>query len=441
MRASCLSRPVALRRTLSTPVSPFSRPGRPFACSTLPSSRNTTSCRALVAPCRAVLSQATAAPSSRPVGPSVRSIPPSGRRAVPFSCLLDPRHPLFTHGEASSRPDTPFCFVRAPSAPSTALSAALHAMFATLSNAVRCPPPAPRSLRLSRAIPALRRPPSPSVALSRPSPPSAHCTRPLRAVRAVPTPSAALHASFTRRMRPPPPSTALRRLTHAPARFSNGLSHPCDRVMRLWRLIIAALSPSRPSDASMTCPAPYQRTPQPSRRPVHPSNDVAGMSQDAARLSNGTDAFAHSCRLALPCACRCSSHCLMLTVPPCHHFTPPCPCFTAARPSNGASQHSRMPSCGAACPHAPPLADHRAVRAPAALCIPETMQQTRLGMLRALATACRGAPVVTTSRAHPPSSTPLQWHKTGIARALNAPLTLATQHSHPSNAPFGLERG
>ncbi|KAA1478472.1 hypothetical protein DENSPDRAFT_885909 [Dentipellis sp. KUC8613] len=128
-------------------------------------------------------------------------------------------------------------------------------------------------------------------------------------------------------------------------------------------------------------------------------------------------------------------------VPPCRHFTPPCPCFTAARPSNGTSQHSRMPSCGAACPHAPPLADHRAVRAPAALRIPETMQQMRLGMLRTLATACRGAPVVTASRAHPPSSTPLQWHKTGVARALNAPLTLATQRSHPSNAPFGLEQG
>ncbi|KAA1478335.1 hypothetical protein DENSPDRAFT_885799 [Dentipellis sp. KUC8613] len=97
MRASRLSCPVAPRRTLSTPVSPFSRPGRPFACPTLPSSHDTASCRALVALCRAVLSQASAVPSSCPMGPSACSIPPSGRRATPFSCLLDPRHPLFTH--------------------------------------------------------------------------------------------------------------------------------------------------------------------------------------------------------------------------------------------------------------------------------------------------------------------------------------------------------
>ncbi|KAA1478471.1 hypothetical protein DENSPDRAFT_885908 [Dentipellis sp. KUC8613] len=169
------------------------------------------SCRALVAPCRAVLSQATAAPSSRPMGPSARSILPSGRRAVPFLCLLDPRRPLFTHGEASSCPDTPFCFVRAPSAPSTALHRPFRRPPCHVRHPVQRRPPSAARPVLSAPFTRCTRPPSPSVALGRPSPPSAHRTRPLRAVRAVPMPSATLHAPFTRRTRPPPPSTAFRR--------------------------------------------------------------------------------------------------------------------------------------------------------------------------------------------------------------------------------------
>ncbi|KAA1477875.1 hypothetical protein DENSPDRAFT_885445 [Dentipellis sp. KUC8613] len=173
---------------------------------------------------------------------------------------------------------------------------------------------------------------------------------------------------------PPPPAPFLR-----PASLSNGAGcafHARARPFCARAPPFDACMP--PFDAAVLC--------RPLPRLCHPLPHCTILTSPRIARALPLDACATPFRALAPTACS------PVPPPPSHGPAPPrvavsCPCaprFTAACPINGASWRSRTPSCRAACSHAPPPAYHRAARALAALHIPETMQQTRLGELHPL---------------------------------------------------------